>query len=179
MSLYRTVLKTLMFGALLGGSTLIAQGEAKPRECPTALVDTSGWVRSSSQEVGIELKHPADYREIHWESRSDTSGVAVAFWRSAASRIDFHEPKGFWSNHRPNPSIAPCLLQMRSAAFPLHIERTVTTQWNGRDTVYFVAKGTFIPPGKPPILTEIGAPDSTALLEQLMILRTIRFIHDP
>lgn len=175
---YVKMLKALILTAFLGGGTLVAQDYAKPHECPVAPVDTSGWVLSRNDDVGIELKHPADYREIHFGSRSDTSGIAAAFWCSAASRIEFHEPRGFWSHHAPNRSVAPCLLRMRSAAVPLYIERTVTTQWNGRDTLYFVAKAVFTPPGKPQFLAEIGAPDSTGLLEQIMILRTIRFLTE-
>jgi hypothetical protein len=148
-------------------------------ECPVAQVDTSEWVLSRNQDVGIELKHPEDYREIRWGSRSDTSGAAVAYWRSAASTIDFHETSGLLPNRRPGQSVAPCLLHMRTAVLPLYIQRTVTTVWTGRDTVYFIAKGTFTLPGNRRILTEIGAPDSTGLLEQMAILRTIRFVHDP
>jgi hypothetical protein len=128
--------------------------------------------------VGIEIKHPADFREKHWESRSDTSGVALAFWRDAVSTVEFNEFQGFWAHQGPNPSVAPCLLQTRSAPLQLHLERTVRTLSTGRDTVYFVAKGIFTPAGKPRILVELAAPDSTELLEQMAMLRTIRFLHD-
>jgi hypothetical protein len=47
-----------------------------------------------------------------------------------------------------------------------------------RDTVYFIAKGVFTPTGKPRMLVELGAPDSTGLLEQMALLRTIRFLQD-
>jgi len=128
--------------------------------------------------VGIEIKHPADYPEKHWESRSDSSGIQLAFRRSAARRVEFNEFQGFWARRGPNPSVAPCLLRTRSAPLQLHIERTLTTLWTGRDTVYFVAKAVFRPAGRPRMLVELGAPDSTGLLEQMAMLRTIRFLRE-
>jgi hypothetical protein len=179
MSIQRlVVLGAVILTGVLGSSGLAVQAQTSPPACPVALADTSDWVLSRNQDVGIELKHPADYREIHMDSRSDTSGVEMALWRNAVSTVEIHEPRGFWSGHRPNPSVAPCLLQMHSAVLRLHVERTVRTLWTGRDTVYFVAKGFFTPTGKPQMLVEIGAPDSTGLLEQMAILRTIRFLSE-
>jgi hypothetical protein len=55
----------------------------------------------------------------------------------------------------------------------------VSTLWDGRDTLYFAGKAIIAHTGKPSMLVDIGAPDSSGLLEQMAILRTIRFLHDP
>ena len=128
--------------------------------------------------MGIEISHPTDYREKHWESRSDPSGLALSFWRNAVSHIDFNEFRGSAAARGSKISGAPCLLRMRSGVMALHIERTVRTLWNGRDTLYFAGKAMFTPAGKPRMLVELGAPDSTGLLEQMAMLRTIRFLND-
>ena len=179
MFMNRTHLKSFLLACVVSGNGVAAQGTPTPsiRECPTGAVDTSAWLLTRDSAVGIEIKHPADYREKHWESRSDSSGVQVAFRRDAVSRVEFNEFQGFWARRGPNPSVAPCLLQTRSAPLQLHLERTVRTLWTGRDTVYFVAKGLFRPAGKPRILVELGAPDSTGLVEQLAMLRTMRFLR--
>jgi hypothetical protein len=178
MSMYRISLMSVALACALVAKGVAAQGQPKPRDCPVGVVDTSAWMLTRDRGVGIEIKHPADYRAKHWESRSDTSGVTIAFWRNAASRIEFHELGGFWSTQGPKLSVPPCRLEMRSATLALHLERTVRTLWDGRDTLYFVAKGIFTPAGKPRVLVELGAPDSTGLLEQIAILRTIRFLKD-
>ena len=172
--------RVLLACAAVSGNCVAAQGTPTPsmRECPTAAADTSAWLLTRDSAVGIEIKHPTDYAEKHWESRSDSSGVQMAFWRDAVSRVEFNEFQGFWARRGPNPSVAPCLLRTRSAPLQLHLERTVRTLWTGRDTVYFVANGIFTPAGRPRMLVELGAPDSTALMEQLAMLRTIRFLQD-
>lgn len=180
--MHRTSLTSVAVVALLSGSRLGAQQQTEQtnaRACPEVPADTSAWVTTTDRDVGIEIKHPADYREIHMGSRSDTAGLEMALWRHAVSRIEVHEPRGFWSNDKPNLSVAPCLVRMRSAILALHIERTLRRLWSGRDSVYFVAKGFLKPPGKPQMVVDLGAPDSTGLLEQMAILRTIRFVHDP
>jgi hypothetical protein len=176
----RTHLRRVLLACAVSGNCVAAQGTATSsiRECPSAAVDTSAWLLTRDSAVGIEIKYPADYQEKHWESRSDSSGAQVAFWRDAVSTVEFNEFQGFWARRGPNPSVAPCLLRTRSAPLQLHLERTVRTLWTGRDTVYFVAKGVFRPAGRPRMLVELGAPDSTALLEQLAMLRTIRFLQD-
>ncbi len=140
--------------ALLAGvlsSIAIAQTPrtTTSRDCPTSSVDESSWVLARDSSTGIEMKHPADYREKRWESRSDTSGVTIAFWRNAVSRIEVNELQGFYRSRAPNASVAPCLIQTRSAPLQMHLERTTRKLWNGKDTVYFVGKGIVAPSGKP------------------------------
>jgi hypothetical protein len=170
----------LMLASVLTVSGVASQGQPKPkpRRCPVVSVDTSAWMLARDPSVGIEIKHPADYREKHWESRSDSSGVALSLWRNAVSTIDFNEFHGFYTRRGPNPSVVPCRLAMRSGELALHVERSASTLPSGRDTLYYLAKGIFTPTGKPPMLFEINASDSTALLEQMAILRTIRFLND-
>ena len=158
----------------------VAQVSAKPkpRECPVVAADTSAWVLTKDPDVGIEIKHPVDYRVKRWESRSDSSGVAIAFWRNAVSTIDINEFQGFYRRQGPPERVAPCVLRMRSGVLALHVERTARTLWDGRDTIYFATKAILTPTGKPRMLVDLGAPDSTALLEQMAILRTIRFLND-
>lgn len=157
----------------------VAQVPSKPkrRECPVVAVDTSAWVLTRDPAIGIEIKHPADYEAIHWGSRSDTSGVSIAFRRNAVSTININELQGFYSTRAPKASVQPCVLRMRSGVLALHVERTVSTRWDGRDTLYFASKAILTPTGKPRMLVDLGAPDSTALLEQMAILRTIRFLN--
>lgn len=175
----KAFLESLVFSCVLCVSGLAAQRQPKPPECPAAALDTSAWVLTKDPNIGIEIKHPADYREKHWESRSDTSGVTLAFWRNAVSTIDINEFQGFYSTRGPKESVPPCLLHTRSGDLSLHIENTTRRLWSGRDTLYIVGKAIIAPTGKPRMLLESGAPDSTGLLEQLMMLRTIRFLGTP
>lgn len=167
-----------LLACVLNASGMPAQAQPTPHKCPTSQVDTSAWLLARDEGIGIEIKRPPDYREIHWGSRSDTSGAAWAFWRDASSRIEFNEFQGFYKTRGPNPTAPACRLEMRSGVLDLHIERTTSTLSSGRDTLYFLAKGIFRPLGKPPMLVEIGALDSTEFLEQFAALRTIRFLRD-
>ena len=169
---------TLVLACILNALPVTAKGQSKPAECPAVRVDTSSWVAAVNEDVGIELKHPATYREKHWENRSDTVGIAFSFWRDAVHTIDFHEARGFWATRGPSQSAAQCLLTLRSAELRLRIERSLSTLPSGRDTVYFLAKAIFGSPGRPQMVVTVSAPDSTALLEELAILRTISFLRD-
>jgi len=172
-------LKSLGFLCVLGVSGLAAQGQPKPPECPVAAIDTAAWVLTKDPAIGIEMKHPTDYREIHWTSRSDTSGVSLAFRRNAANTIDINEFQGFYSTRGPQPSVPPCLLRTRSGELALHVEPTYTINSDGSHSPYLIGKAIISPTGKPRMLVEIGAPDSTALFEQMMMLRTIEFLGRP
>ena len=151
------------------------QSSTKPRECPSGSFHTSLWLRAREPALGIELARPFGYRAKHWESVSDTTGgVAISFWRDAANTIDFN---GLGSRSIDR-SLVPCLLHMRSGDLEVRIGRSTSTLADGRDTVCFIGRGTFTPIGMRSIWVEIGAMDSTALLEQLEVLRTIRFLRD-
>lgn len=174
-SMYR-ILETLAVSFALGGRGVTAHGQATTPDCPIVRVDSSKWTLTRDSDIGIELKHPTDYEEKHWESRSDTLGADLGFIRSAGTTLEFHQMRGFWSTQGPNKSVAPCRLEMRSGVLTLYLERTYHVLSSGQHAPYFVGKGLFTPFGKPQTLAWAGALDSASLLEQLMILRTIRFL---
>jgi hypothetical protein len=173
----RSITTFVLTCVVTGAAVAQVPANARPRECPVVAADMSAWVTTKDPDVGIEIKHPADYEVKHWGSRSDSSGVSLAFRRNAVSTININELQGFYSTRGPKASVAPCVLRMRSGELALHVERTVSTRWDGRDTLYFASKAILTPAGKPRMLVDLGAPDSTSLLEQMAILRTIRFLN--
>jgi hypothetical protein len=165
----------VLIGALSVGAR-VTQAQSKAGKCPSASADTASWMRDTSRDLGIEIQHPTDYRKKRWESRSDTTGIALSFWRYAVTRIDFNEFRGIYSGEGPDRSLPPCVLQMHGASMSLYIGRSPSTLPSGRDTLYYRARGLLSLPGKPRILVELNATDSTGILEQLTILRTIRVL---
>jgi hypothetical protein len=163
-------------GALIIAPTLVYAQSSTPA-CPSAAVDTSGWVTATDFSVGVQLKHPADYREKHWESRSDTTDVNLAFWRNAVSTIEFHKPDAFGARRVP-PSAAPCILEMPTGTMPLYFGRQETVLYSGQRALYYTATGLLAVIGKPLLHVELDAPDSTGLMEQLAILQTMRVLRD-
>ena len=172
----KSVIALVLFGALNANAVAAQrQSDAKPRECPSGSFQTSLWVPAREPDLGIELARPSDYQAHHWESVSDTSrGVAISFWRNAANTIDFN---GLGSTSRDR-SIVPCLIHLRSGDLEMRIERTTSKLSGGGDTTYFIGRGVITPVGMRLIHVQTGARDSTALLEQLEVLRTIRFLRD-
>lgn len=160
----------------------LVSAQSSPPPCPAARIDTSGWVSVRAEDVGIELSRPAEDEEKRWESRSDTLGADVEFWRRAVNTIGFHEVRGFWADKAKavptQPNVTPCQLSTRSSVLTIYVERGKRYLSSGRDTVSLNMRATFTPPGKREILIDAGASDSTRLLEQLAILRTIQFITD-
>src|SRR5262245_47449313 len=112
-------LNSLALACIAYGAAAGAHAHRTSNDCPTAQFDTSGWKLVRDGDIGIELKHPRDYEEKHWESRSDTSGAVLSFRVRATRTVDFHQMLGFWSNQRPRKTAAPCQLQTRSGELTL------------------------------------------------------------
>src|SRR4051812_33228419 len=108
----RTALTSAALACALGGHSVSVRAQSQPRECPAAALGTAAWVLSREDDIGIEIKHPADYEEHIWENRSDTAGVATSFWRRATSTINFHNFDSSWNTRGPKSLIPTCRLEM-------------------------------------------------------------------
>ena len=142
-----------------------------PPECPAASSSQLLWVTTTDRDVGVEISHPFAYDEKHWGSRTDSSRAAFSLWRDAVNGIDFNG-----IGRITITGTTPCVVQSKSGPFTMGLQRSPRRMPDGRDSIYFIGRGSFTPPGKKSVVVDISAEDSTEMLKQLAMLRTIRFV---
>jgi hypothetical protein len=152
--------------------------------CPAIIAETARWTSARSYAIGVEFKHPGDYRRMNWESRSENLPDFVDFWSNErpGRRVRLHrstrDSLARWAPAR-TPSALHCTLATRSGAAEAFLQRTTQSIGGDKRGPLFTVEVRLPAEDKFVVLFAGWSVDSVDFNEQVAMAQSLRLLNTP